>query len=377
MPAFRINDLELDALHGAGADIFQLYVGALRPRMDFKTGVVGRRVRISYQALKEWTERNARHGVKYLAHDKSKLQRMLTRLQEMGLLRRMGGPYEMVFACPLADKDKNVQKQPDTTSIQSTAPVKASRGKGSQRTRAPVDNAKAATHQESGKTLKPTPPTPSCLRHEEDGKAINPPTPAAQEADNPLKDDETTKAINPPAPAAQEEGSPLKGDETPTATQGRNGPSEQRHEPLNGGGDRPPARLAGEKGSEPVLTWEPHLDWPTGITQRQRAYIACSTAPLSKTLAQRVLDEWHGATKAGVVGKPWPYFNSLLRNAKECGEAWETHYAEDVEAAREQERIRLVNQAAADAAFAAQIDGEPGPLPRGELGKLVRRGGRK
>lgn len=352
MPAFRINEAELDALAGSGAEIFQLYVGALRPRMDFKTGVVGRRVRISYQALKEWTERTARHGVKFLAHDKSKLQRMLARLQDLGLLRRMGGPYELVFACPLADRDKLVPEKPATTPVQSSAPAKRSRSKGSRPARASVDNAKAATHQESGKTLKPTPPTPSGLRPEEDGKAINPPAPAAQEADNPLKDDETS---------IDAEAHRL---------------SEERQQTIQGGGDRPPAGLAEEEGSEPELTWEPHLEWPTGITQRQRAYIARSTAPLSKTLAQRVLDEWHGATKAGVVGKPWPYFNSLLRSAKECGEAWETHYAEAVEDAREQERIRLANQAAADAAFAASLRDKPVLTP-GEMVQLLKSRGRK
>ena len=47
--AYRINDLELSALAGAGAEIAHLYLVALRPRMDFRTGVVGRVVRISYR----------------------------------------------------------------------------------------------------------------------------------------------------------------------------------------------------------------------------------------------------------------------------------------------------------------------------------------
>ncbi|MGO4154358.1 hypothetical protein [Cupriavidus sp. YAF13] len=355
MPAFRINDAELDALMGEGADLFQLYVGAIRPRMDFKTGVVGRRpgVRISYQALKEWTERAARSGVRFLAHDKSKLQRMLTRLQQLGLLRKLGGPYDLVFVCPLADRDNCDQKQANTKSIQLMKPAKPKPAKASRHLSTEGKKGEAATHQESGNTLNPTPPTPSGLRPEEDGKAINP-----------------------PAPAAQEEGNTLNCDETPIDAEAQ-GLSEERQQTIQGGGDRPPARLTEEEGSEPALTWEPHLDWPTGITKRQRAYIAQSTAPLSKTLAQRVLDEWHGAMKAGVVGKPWPYFNSLLRNAKECGEAWETHYAEDVEAARERERIRLANQAAADAAwYESNIKGKP-VMTSGELLQSMKGRGRQ
>ncbi|MFS8973875.1 hypothetical protein PO002_05075 [Cupriavidus necator] len=338
MPAFRINDQELDALLGEGADLFQLYVGALRPRMDFKTGVVGRRVRISYQALKEWTERAGRSGVRFLAHDKSKLQRMLARLQQLGLLRKMGGPYDLVFACPLADTDNCDQKQADTKSIQFQKPAKPTRRKPSRGLSTASENAEAATHQESGNTLKPPPPTPSGLRPEEDG------------------------SIDPPAPAAQEAGNP-KTDETPIED-ARQQLSGERPEQQTRGGKRPAAGRSDE-GAKPDVTWEAHLAWPTGITQRQRGYIARRTAELSKTLAQRVLDEWHGATQAGAAKKPWPYFNGLLRNAKQQGEAWQTVYAEDVAEARELERLRLANEVATEAAHAARLQGEavaPGEL---------------
>lgn len=338
MPAFRINDAELDALLGEGADLFQLYIGALRPRMDFKTGVVGRRVRISYQALKEWTERAGRSGVRFLAHDKSKLQRMLARLQQLGLLRKMGGPYDLVFACPLADTDNCDQKQADTKSIQLPKPAKPRRSKPSLDLSTTSEIAQAATHPESGNTLNPPPPTPSGLRPEEDG------------------------SIDPPAPAAQGAGNP-KTDETPIA-QAAQQSSEERHEQETSGGKRPPAGRSDE-GAKPDVTWEAHLAWPTGITQRQRGYIARRTAELSKTLAQRVLDEWHGATQAGTAKKPWPYLNGLLRNAKKQGDAWATVYAEDVAEAREQERLRLANLVADEAAHAARLQGEhvaPGDL---------------
>ncbi|MFS8930963.1 hypothetical protein [Cupriavidus taiwanensis] len=340
MPAFRINDAELDALMGEGADLFQLYVGALRPRMDFKTGVVGRRpgVRISYQALKEWTERAARSGVRFLAHDKSKLQRMLTRLQQLGLLRKLGGPYDLVFVCPLADRDNCDQKQADTKSIQMTKPAKPKPAKASRHLSTEGKNGEAATHQESGNTLKSPPPTPSGLRPEEDG------------------------SIDPPAPAAQEAGNP-EIDETPNDARSQQ-PSEEPLEQQTRGGRRPAAERSDE-GAKPGVTWEAHLAWPTGITQHQRAYIARRLVEVPESLRQRVLDEWHGATQSGAAKKPWPYFNGLLRNVKERGDAWTSVHADGVAEAREQERLRLANLAAAEAAHAERLQGEsvsPGGL---------------
>ncbi|WP_422649059.1 hypothetical protein OJJOAM_000978 [Cupriavidus sp. H18C1] len=160
MASYRINDAELDALSGEGADLFQLYVGAIRPRMDYKTGVVGRRVRLSYQALKEWTERAGRSGVRFLAHDKSKIQRMLARLEHLGLLRKVGRRGDLVFACPLADTDSHDQKQADTESIQVDRPVKPKPRKASRDLSTRRKNRQADTHQVTGKTLNPSPPTP-------------------------------------------------------------------------------------------------------------------------------------------------------------------------------------------------------------------------
>ncbi|EHP44181.1 hypothetical protein OR16_04357 [Cupriavidus basilensis OR16] len=127
-----------------------------------------------------------------------------------------------------------------------------------------------------------------------------------------------------------------------------------------------------KEGGEAEVTWVAHLDWPTEIADRQRGYIARRTAVLGKTLAQRVLDEWHGATKAGVVRKPWPYFNELLRKAAAAGEAWVTHYAHHVAQARAAERQRLAHQVAAEASFGRRIGGRLGPLPPGALAQLQR-----
>ncbi len=343
MASYRINDAELDALSGEGADLFQLYVGAIRPRMDYKTGVVGRRVRLSYQALKEWTERAGRSGVRFLAHDKSKIQRMLARLEHLGLLRKVGRRGDLVFACPLADTDSRDQKQADTESIQVDRPVKPKPRKASRDLSTRRKNRQADTHQVSGKTLNPTPPTPSRLRRDGDGE-IDPPTPAAREEDSP--------------------------DATPIGTHAQQ-LSEQRHEPAKRGGRGPSARRSDEEVAADIA-FEKHLKWPRGLPHHQRAFIARTSRDLGPVLAQRVLDEWHGAKQAGIVGRDWPYFNSLVRAAKEQGDAWETVYAEQVAADREHALQQLAAQAAREQQFGAEIGGKAGPLPPGGLSRLAR-----
>lgn len=93
---------ELVALEGEGADLFHLYVVGIRPGMDVKTCCVGLEHPLTYQVLRTRTMRVSRPGVGGIAHDKSKLRRMLDRLEERGLLRRIEGLNELAFECVLA-----------------------------------------------------------------------------------------------------------------------------------------------------------------------------------------------------------------------------------------------------------------------------------
>jgi len=318
MTAYRINDAELHALAGEAADVVQLYLVALRPRMDFKTGVIGRRVRISYQALREWTERWGRPGVRYHAHDKSKLQRLLARLEDIGLLRRVSTNWDLVFACPLADADHCVQKKPDTKSIQPAAPQKPKKHKALRPTRSAARTPKPDTHPESGNTLTP------------------PPTSAPQ---TPVLAESSEVPISQPliAPA-----------------------------PIQAGGDC--SQELAEGGSESASL--AGIIWPAGLTRAQQQYLKRSTAALSPTLIQRLLDEWQGAQRAGIVRQPWPYYQQLLRSAATQGEAWTTVYADAVAAQRVRDQQRVAYLARKEAAFLECIGGQPGPLPRGALVQL-------
>ena len=315
MTAYRINDAELQALAGEAADVVQLYLVALRPRMDFKTGVIGRRVRISYQALREWTERWGRPGVRYHAHDKSKLQRLLARLEHIGLLRRVTTNCDLVFACPLADADHCVQKKADTKSIQPVAPQKPKQHKALRPSRTAARTPKADTHPESGNTL--TPPPTSSLH-------------------TPIMGIPTTACLG-----------------QPTVTPGRIVAETDCSEELAEGGSES-ASLVG-------------IIWPTGLTRAQQQYLKRSTAALSARLIQRLLDEWQGAQRAGIVRQPWSYYQQLLRSATTQGEAWTTVYADTVAAQRVRDQQRVAYLAREEAAFGERIGGHAGPLPRGAL----------
>jgi hypothetical protein len=329
--AYRINDLELSALAGAGAEIAHLYLVALRPRMDFRTGVVGRVVRISYQALREWTERTARRGVRYLAHDKSKLQRMLAQLEKLGLLRRLGGQYELVFACPLADTDSCVQKKARRGSIHPQDGYEFSADAGFKDVPESVDNAKAATHPYSGNTYKTNPPNPP--RRGREKKEIESPTPAAREDRN-----------------------------GPQHRRGarRHRLSEQRGQSTAVVGDGPAAQRP-ESEEVSGVAWQADLAWPVdmGVAERARVARIVARAPLG--MRQVVIDEWWGRMAAGGVDDP---FAMLAYHAKRAADPdWVPSYAPAVRESRERARALRLQQEEALARLQAQAEQAVAGLP--------------
>jgi len=385
----RISAAEFDALDGESDELFRLYIGALRQRMDFATGVVGRRPRLSYQALKEWTERAARPGVKYLAHDKSKLQRMLARLQAIGLLRRMGRVGDLVFACPLAERDSVGPEQADTKSIHRRRPAKPRRINGSRDLSTQGENKEAATHPESGKTN--TPPNPPRDAEAGGSGGSTHPAPHACGAGGEQDPQHHQPAgviafgssdpdvmlgerdVDPPPHAAGVGGD--QGPQHPRATAQRL--SEERHENAKSGGDGPPARLADEGSGE--VAWGEHQAWPVRMTDEDRAYLVRKQREVGEPMFQRVLDELRGAMAAvpGGIQDPWAYLHTLLRNAKEKGAAWETVYAEKVALARQKVARTMAQQRAEDEAFAATLSAAPGYPGSDKLRQMVCGGGRR
>ena len=93
--SYHINDAELRALAGEGADLAQLYLMALRPSMNSATGSVGAPEEVADQARRMW-QRCAGEA------DIEALQQMLARLEAIGLLTRCSQAGRTTLTCPLA-----------------------------------------------------------------------------------------------------------------------------------------------------------------------------------------------------------------------------------------------------------------------------------
>jgi hypothetical protein len=121
--AISLSDQELEVLYGQSHLILSAYVMAIRPRMDFKTGVVGIFPRISYQALSEWMYIAPRAGLKGAGSPSvSAIRRAIEQLKKIGLITSIGNAETLVFRLPFANTgnsvankaDKNPTGYPDT-----------------------------------------------------------------------------------------------------------------------------------------------------------------------------------------------------------------------------------------------------------------------
>ncbi|QYY30322.1 hypothetical protein K2O51_23420 [Cupriavidus pinatubonensis] len=316
MTAFVIDDREWVLMRKVDHLARDLYL-SLRRRMDFATGIVGdgEGKAVSWWALREDTELEGRPGVRASKPSEQQLRRRVGQLEKVGLVESIGNSLRLKFRLLAARRLSHVSNKAGggSTGPEDASNANADRALGgyAQSSSEP----KADTHQGSGfKTLNP-PPTPSG-----DGE-VDPAPLGAGQANNPS-------------------------DEEPTERQ-RRAPSERR--PRRSRAEK--SELAEGRSAEEIA-WETHLRWPTGIADAQRAYIARSTIGMTKELAQRVLDEWHGAYEAKVIKakSPWPYFRGLLQNAKELGDAWEAKYADQIAAARANAIAMAASVAAEEAA---------------------------
>lgn len=130
MPSIRLVPAELDALHGLPFAAVALYVLAMRPRADFRTGTLGHPTRISWQALSEWCRVESRQGVSEERLSEWQLRRLVEHLERAGLVVRRAAANDrtksLVFRLPLMDADSSVQKNPAGMSAGNPAGVSQS-----------------------------------------------------------------------------------------------------------------------------------------------------------------------------------------------------------------------------------------------------------
>ncbi|WP_093428711.1 hypothetical protein [Thiohalospira halophila] len=124
MPAdMRITAAELEALSGLPYPAQVLYLTALRPHMDYASGTVGIRRRVSWQSLGEALYVEPHQGLKGSgAPSKEQVRRYAGWLERAGLVSMESAGLRLVFRCLMAQTDDSAQKKPDTIPTQSRHP---------------------------------------------------------------------------------------------------------------------------------------------------------------------------------------------------------------------------------------------------------------
>lgn len=112
-----LSDEELRAMQGVSYFLRTLYVFAIRRYMDYQTGIVGIKRRISYQSLSEEMFIEPQSGVSKNetgSPSKQQLRRALKSLERIGLLEQIKNKDHLIFRCVLAIRDQSVQSQVGT-----------------------------------------------------------------------------------------------------------------------------------------------------------------------------------------------------------------------------------------------------------------------
>lgn len=115
MAAFQINDDEREALRGLPMLAREVYVFGIRPFMDFATGVVGVKRRISYQSISEELYVEPHQGIKGGSPTINELRRAIQWLERAGLVTRNAasnkGQKQLVFQLVHASRDQSVRNK--------------------------------------------------------------------------------------------------------------------------------------------------------------------------------------------------------------------------------------------------------------------------
>lgn len=120
----RLNAAELAALAGLPSLAVVAYVLAIRPWMDYRTGIVGIIRGISWQSIREYVEVEGHQGMPRKTFSENQLRRAVGHLEKCGLLKRRSTDAALVFSCLLADQDRHVQKKAEPMSVPMSAPLR-------------------------------------------------------------------------------------------------------------------------------------------------------------------------------------------------------------------------------------------------------------
>lgn len=112
--SFKINERERGGLYGLPHIQQLIYLRAIRPFMDYQTGIVGIKRKISYQSLRDEIFVEPHTGYRAETYSREQLRRALEGLVRAGVLDRKSKNKQLIFECSLASRDFSVQNKADT-----------------------------------------------------------------------------------------------------------------------------------------------------------------------------------------------------------------------------------------------------------------------
>lgn len=110
----KISPAEKRILHGLRPFLVKLYLLVLREYMDYGTGIVGLKRRLSIVAIQEEMYVERHMGLSREESGKphrNKVRRALDQLITVGLIEPISKEKPLVFRCVFAERDQSVQKQ--------------------------------------------------------------------------------------------------------------------------------------------------------------------------------------------------------------------------------------------------------------------------
>lgn len=115
---FKINQFEQNSLKGLPHLPRLVYLEALRPYMDFATGIVGIKRGVSYQSLSEELYVEPHPGYESGSPSRQQLRRAIKTLEHAGLITIQSIGKKLILQCHLATSDNSAQNKADTNPTQ-------------------------------------------------------------------------------------------------------------------------------------------------------------------------------------------------------------------------------------------------------------------
>ena len=99
MEYLKINYEEVSALRGLPHMQQLLYLCGIKPFVDYRTGIIGIKRKISYQSLSEVLYVEPHSGIQSGSPSKSQLRRALKGLERAGVINIQSDDYSLILQC--------------------------------------------------------------------------------------------------------------------------------------------------------------------------------------------------------------------------------------------------------------------------------------